>query len=233
MKDTNEYKFKVGDKVQLSDGSHVKYFANGWHENMRSEINSIQTIERIFEDIVTQTTCYRLSNGWVWDERCMKLVSSDKTTEKVEDKHVLEVGTKVRILDGSNVNNYVCNWVDGMNKTVGEIGTVEKIDYYYHKLFVKLKEFGWSYDPRYLEVVEDNVYAKDSDYTFNFEVGDKVEIVYDPTINYAIFITDTMKLHIGGIYEIKGCNDSMGVYLSDGFWYDKRMLKLICKGTKK
>ena len=39
-------------------------------------------------------------------------------------KHKFKVGDKVRVLDGSNIENYTCGWYEYMNKYVGKVCTI-------------------------------------------------------------------------------------------------------------
>ncbi len=62
-----------------------------------------------------------------------------------------KVGDLVRVLDGSNADDYMCGWTGGMNEFVGNTYTVEA-DYdegAYH-----LEGICYVFDERYLELVE-------------------------------------------------------------------------------
>ena len=68
-----------------------------------------------------------------------------------------KIGDKVRILDGSKIEDYAADWVDGMNEFVGEVSTVRHVAEYYGKPYCILEcdapvHFKW--DERGLELVE-------------------------------------------------------------------------------
>ena len=69
-----------------------------------------------------------------------------------------KIGDKVRVLDGSNIPDYTGAWAYGMNKSVGQIGTVTKRLNHFGKqayeLDLTLIEVGYTYDERGLELVE-------------------------------------------------------------------------------
>lgn len=66
-----------------------------------------------------------------------------------------KVGDKVRILDGSKINNYFGNWADGMKKHVGEICTIQNVYKSDELTGYYMKEIGYMWDERGLERIED------------------------------------------------------------------------------
>lgn len=67
-----------------------------------------------------------------------------------------KIGDKVRILDGSKIENYVGGWGSfAMGALVGKVCTVKDIPFdYYGRLAYHLKENGYVWDERGLELVE-------------------------------------------------------------------------------
>ena len=62
-----------------------------------------------------------------------------------------KVGDKVRVLDGSNIENYNCGWVESMHEFVGEMFTVKYV-YSGHAVSLEGNIFTW--DERGLELVK-------------------------------------------------------------------------------
>lgn len=75
-----------------------------------------------------------------------------------------KVGDKVRILDGSKINNYFGSWVDGMKKHVGKICTIRDVDKSDELTGYYMKEIAYMWDERGLKLVEEH----------KFKVGDVV-----------------------------------------------------------
>lgn len=71
-------------------------------------------------------------------------------------KEKFKVGDKVRILDGSKIQNYRCGWSGNMGKLVGNIVTVDSVcesSLGYHRGY-RMKECDFIWDERGLELVE-------------------------------------------------------------------------------
>ena len=64
-----------------------------------------------------------------------------------------KVGDKVRILDGSNIENYAGGWTPSMRHYVGKVSTIKAIKNQYHDLGID--GGGYAYDERGLELVDD------------------------------------------------------------------------------
>lgn len=76
-----------------------------------------------------------------------------------------KAGDKVRILDGSKINDYAGDWVDNMKKYIGGIYTIDDIDSdFYGTGGYRMKEIGYVWDERGLELAEKH----------KFKVGDAV-----------------------------------------------------------
>lgn len=69
-----------------------------------------------------------------------------------------KVGDKVRILNGSKIDNYFGCWVDDMKKYVDKVYTVESISARRHDETTgyHMKEIGYAWDERGLELVTEN-----------------------------------------------------------------------------
>lgn len=78
-----------------------------------------------------------------------------------------KVGDKVRILDGSRISNYFGSWIDGMTKYVGKVCTIDDIYEKGWRTGYHMKEIGYMWDERALELAEDKPKHK-------FKVGDTV-----------------------------------------------------------
>ena len=65
------------------------------------------------------------------------------------------IGDKVRILNGSNINNYRGSWVDGMNDYVGQVRYIDSISTPWGgTVGYSLDEIPFTWDERGLELVE-------------------------------------------------------------------------------
>lgn len=105
-------------------------------------------------------------DGWYKCRRCGRwvreedydrehLLCSECSTKRVEprnDADKIEIGSKIRILDGSHVDQYRCHWVSDMNRWAGEVCTVDFISDDHE--YVRVAENGWSFDIRYVELVD-------------------------------------------------------------------------------
>lgn len=71
------------------------------------------------------------------------------------NKSKFKVGDRVRILDGSKINDYAGGWTFSMKNYIGEIATIKYaslgLDTHYH---YRLEEFGYWWDERGLELVD-------------------------------------------------------------------------------
>lgn len=144
------------------------------------------------------------------------------------------VGDKVRILDGSNIKNYIGNWVsDGMKEYVGRTLTISNIfidnDY---DVSYKMRETGFTFDERGLELVEkenNTMKVKNINmpeivnYTYDFETGkttikwsDKTETTvvsenHDTADQYTGFVTAIAKRATGNTSHINNLFDKWAV----------------------
>ena len=75
-----------------------------------------------------------------------------------------KVGDKVRILDGSKIEDYTGNWTDSMKSYIGEIYTINRVFIHGGKPAYNLKNSCYTWDERGLELVREN----------KFKVGDIV-----------------------------------------------------------
>lgn len=78
-------------------------------------------------------------------------------------KTKFKVGDKVRLLDGSGIKDFACDWVETMKSDIGRITTITRTVPQSHK--IRLKGIFWIWDDRCIELVES---APDTN------VGDKV-----------------------------------------------------------
>lgn len=62
-------KIKVGDKVRILDGSHIKDYSGGWAEGMKKYVGRIYTVERINGNAIELEKCF-----FTWDMRAVELV---------------------------------------------------------------------------------------------------------------------------------------------------------------
>lgn len=97
-----------------------------------------------------------------------------------------KVGDKVRILDGSKINNYFGCWIDGMKNHVDKVYTVESISARRHNETTgyHMKEIGYVWDERGLELVTENKSKN------KFNIGD---VVVAKKNNGYFFTTDGWK----------------------------------------
>jgi len=144
------------------------------------------------------------------------------------------VGDKVRILDGSNIERYVGNWVSNdMEEYVGRILTISHIvrnDIY--GVAYKMQETYFTFDERGLELVEkenDTMKVKNINmpeivnYTYDFETGkttikwsDKTETTVasenpDTADQYTGFVTAIAKRATGNTSHINNLFDKWAI----------------------
>ena len=94
-------KFKVGDKVRILDGSHIKDFTGGYPAPMKKEIGRIATIKGVTPFSNGRIAYHLYGLGYNWDERCLELVT-EKHNWKVA---IIPDGDKTigRLYDGHNL----------------------------------------------------------------------------------------------------------------------------------
>ena len=144
------------------------------------------------------------------------------------------VGDKVRILDGSNIERYVGNWISNdMEEYVGRILTISHIvrnDIY--GVAYKMQETHFTFDERGLELVEkenDTMKVKNINmpeivnYTYDFETGkttikwsDKTETTVvsenpDTADQYTGFVTAIAKRATGNTSHINNLFDKWAI----------------------
>lgn len=68
-----------------------------------------------------------------------------------------KVGDKVRILDGSKINDYFGLWSYDMKKYVDKVCTIDEVFEYYFGTGYSMKEIGHVWDERGLERTEDKL----------------------------------------------------------------------------
>ena len=78
-----KYKYNVGDKVRVLDGSDIPYYTCGWSGRMSDYVGKVGTIGKR-----TQTNghpCYRFSDvdRFTWDERGLELVETKKSKPRI------------------------------------------------------------------------------------------------------------------------------------------------------
>ena len=64
------------------------------------------------------------------------------------NKSKFEVGDKVRILDGSKINDYAGGWALDMKNYIGEIATIKHASQISGTQCYRLEEFGFYWDER-------------------------------------------------------------------------------------
>jgi len=83
-------------------------------------------------------------------KNCIKDAENAKRVKRVEiNTAPLQVGDRVRVLDGSKIPNYNCGWTFGMEKYIGKICRVERVTC----MGVKLDCDCYTWDTRGLEKV--------------------------------------------------------------------------------
>lgn len=72
-----------------------------------------------------------------------------------------KVGQKVRVLDGENIENYVCGWNPHMNCWVGRVVTIDRCcEGMRHLPAYEVIENSWTFDERGLVALSDKDYIK-------------------------------------------------------------------------
>lgn len=96
------YKFNIGDKVRVLDGSRIKNYAGGWYE-MDEYIGAERIIVRRFT--YDGHNRYELQGDWhTWDERGLELVTekSQHTKRQMEKITIYRDGDSVVAIDMRN-----------------------------------------------------------------------------------------------------------------------------------
>lgn len=150
--------FKPGDKVKILDGSDIKNYTGGWATGMRKHIGVEHTVAS-YDDYDDGRVAYRLEGQcFRWDERGLELVESAEE-EKKEEKKPFPVGSKVVLLDMSELDPPACAGFEGcMKEVVGE--TAEVLEYNPHEdgtasYTIKASNARWYWDERGLKLAED------------------------------------------------------------------------------
>ena len=82
-----KYKFNVGDKVRVLDGSDIPDYTCGWCGIMPDYVGQVKTIRKRTQD--HGRPCYRLSecnsitDYLTWDERGLELVETKKSKPRI------------------------------------------------------------------------------------------------------------------------------------------------------
>lgn len=111
-----------------------------------------------------------------------------------------KVGDKVKILDGSKIDDYFGGWIDGMKSYVGRVCTIESISAKRHSKTTgyHMKETSYVWDERALELAEDKS---------KFKVGDMVVAKknngYGVTTDEKIVITHDGKTTTARLFDGK------------------------------
>lgn len=139
-----------------------------------------------------------------------------------------KVGDKVRILDGSKIEDYTGNWVNTMKKYVGKVATINRLlsDFDGGRRGYRMKEVDYTWDERGLEPAEEvknvviwrtgnRVYAKDSitkeqavarcspEDKFDFLTGAKLALERLEKLNQPLAVGDEVRvINTGDIYDI-------------------------------
>lgn len=73
-----KFKFKVGDKVKILNGSNIKNYTGGWTGSMCAYVGEIATISKQVQSGVTPS--YRFKEfGYRWDERGLEPLKNNET----------------------------------------------------------------------------------------------------------------------------------------------------------
>lgn len=93
-------KFKVGDKVEILDGSKIKNYAGNFTLPMKKYIGKTMEIAKINTHYKGRTAYCMTETGYMWDERGLKLVTdNDKKIVITTDGKT----TIAKLYDGKNV----------------------------------------------------------------------------------------------------------------------------------
>ena len=72
-----------------------------------------------------------------------------------------KIGQKVRVLDGEDIENYVCGWNPYMNRWIGHVVTIERcVEGVRHLPAYEVKENSWTFDERGLKALSSSDYIK-------------------------------------------------------------------------
>lgn len=93
-------KFKVGDKVEILDGSKIKNYTGNFTLPMKKYIGKTMEIAEINTHYEGRTAYCMTETGYVWDERGLKLVTdNDKKIVITTDGKT----TTAKLYDGKNI----------------------------------------------------------------------------------------------------------------------------------
>ena len=89
-----KFKYKVGEKVTVLDGSDAPHYAAGWAKSMKCYVGKTLTVK--YQDSSFASPVYRLvdGGGFIYDERYLAPVTSDRIVVYIDKKDPSKVVAK-------------------------------------------------------------------------------------------------------------------------------------------
>ena len=133
-----KFKYKVGEKVRVLDGSEAPYYTAGWINPMNSYVG--KTLVVMTQESIRESPTYKLvdGGGWSYDEKYLAPVSSDriaiytdkKDPSKVIAKDISTGKTGVAKCSPEDIFDFYTGAKLAMERLLGveEMGTEEEIE---------------------------------------------------------------------------------------------------------
>ena len=128
-----DFKYKIGDKVRILDGTNIKDLAGGYISKMKEYVGAIGVILRVFE--TCEYPAYRLSEiPFVWDERLLCPIGETCNPYRIEKNGIATIvfwedGTKTVVKRGADEpdSEYAAFTAALAIKTFGSNSAVKRI----------------------------------------------------------------------------------------------------------
>ncbi len=149
-------KFKVGDKVEILDGSKIKNYVGGFAEGMYKYIGKTMEIAEINTMYEGRDAYFLKGSQFVWDERGLKLVTdNDKKIVITTDGKT----TTAKLYDGKNVIKTAktkCSPEDKFDFNLGATIALSRLTGYEKKIEKKLDWKAFKASKIAVKVTKDN-----------------------------------------------------------------------------
>ena len=139
-------KFKVGDKVKIVN-------TNGWSPNVKNGyMGTIIGWDKAEERYAVKFDHYDIASFHTCDGLCPNGYGFWCEEDMLEPAIKFKVGDKVRVLDGSTIENYTGGWTEYMCDDIGRVVTIESVERFAGgRIGYCAEEISHVYDERGLE----------------------------------------------------------------------------------
>ena len=139
-------KFKVGDRVKIVNDNH-------WSPNVKiGYVGTIIGLDTAEERYAVKFDHYDIESFHTCDGLCPDGYGFWCDEEMLEQATKFKAGDKVRVLDGSTIENYTGDWTTFMCDDIGKVFTIERAENFFgERIGYLVKENPRIYDERGLE----------------------------------------------------------------------------------